>query len=179
MLRINPLPGQAGTIAEEVECLCRANGVTYSVAPNSERYYICLVVTGKRHNRIWRWHKFYNRKLCNQCIKWDIIVYGNNICGDGGTSPAFPVSITALPSPAGNISGPSTVCQGDTGKVYSVPPIYGASGYSWSLPLGAYSVSGSGSNTITVDFSISAVSGNITVYGSNSCGNGRFLLISR
>jgi hypothetical protein len=102
----------------------------------------------------------------------NIFVYGNNICGDGGTSPAFPVSITALPDPAGTISGPSPVCQGDTGKVYTVPPIYGASSYSWSLPSGAYSVSGSGSNTITVDFSNTAVSGNITVYGSNSCGNG-------
>jgi hypothetical protein len=102
----------------------------------------------------------------------NIFVYGNNICGDGGTSPAFPVSITALPDPAGTISGPSPVCQGDTGKVYIVPPIYGASNYSWSLPSGAYSVSGSGSNTITVDFSNTAVSGDITVYGSNSCGIG-------
>jgi hypothetical protein len=82
------------------------------------------------------------------------------------------VFVTQLPVPAGNITGPDTVCQGSTDKVYTVPPIAGATGYTWTLPTGATSVSGSNSDSITVDFGNTAVSGDITVYGTNSCGSG-------
>jgi N-acetylneuraminic acid mutarotase len=171
-ITVNPLPDQAGNITGNSIVCAGSSGVVYSVAaiPNTTTYVWSLppgatITSGAGTNAI-------TVDFAINANPGNIFVYGNNICGDGGTSPAFPVSITALPDPAGTISGPSPVCQGDTGKVYTVPPIYGASSYSWSLPSGAYSVSGSGSNTITVDFSNTAVSGNITVYGSNSCGNG-------
>jgi trimeric autotransporter adhesin len=75
-------------------------------------------------------------------------------------------------NPAGPITGLTSVCQGATGVVYTVASITGASGYTWTLPTGATIVSGVNTNTITVDFSGSAVSGNVAVYGSNSCMNG-------
>jgi N-acetylneuraminic acid mutarotase len=171
-ITVNPLPDQAGNITGNSIVCAGSSGVVYSVAaiPNTTTYVWSLppgatITSGAGTNAI-------TVDFSTNANPGNIFVYGNNICGDGGTSPAFPVSITALPDPAGTISGPSPVCQGDTGKVYIVPPIYGASNYSWSLPSGAYSVSGSGSNTITVDFSNTAVSGDITVYGSNSCGIG-------
>ena len=40
------------------------------------------------------------------------------------------------------------------------------------MPAGASIVGGSGTNTITVDFGTNAVSGVITVFGTNACGNG-------
>jgi trimeric autotransporter adhesin len=75
-------------------------------------------------------------------------------------------------SPAGPITGLTSVCRGGTGVVYTVPVISGATGYVWSLPTGATITSGLNTNTITVSFSLSAVSGNVTVYGMNACMNG-------
>jgi len=80
--------------------------------------------------------------------------------------------VTSLPAAAGNITGPASVCQGVAGVVYTVPAIAGATGYTWTVPSGATIVSGGNTNSITVDFSAAAVSGNITVLGTNSCGNG-------
>lgn len=82
------------------------------------------------------------------------------------------VTMNPLPSAAGTISGAATVTQGQSGVAYSVPAILNATGYTWTLPTGASIVSGSNTNAIVVDYSVSAVSGNITVKGSNTCGFG-------
>ncbi len=73
---------------------------------------------------------------------------------------------------AGVISGLTSVCKGTSGVTYSVPLIPYASSYNWIVPAGATISGGSGSNIITVNFSAGAVSGNISVNGSNSCGIG-------
>ena len=70
---------------------------------------------------------------------------------------------------AGIISGIPNVCQGQTGVVYSVPAITNATGYTWVLPFGATIVSGANTNSITVNFGANALSGTITVQGSNYC----------
>jgi hypothetical protein len=80
------------------------------------------------------------------------------------------------PSTASAITGTATVCQGQTGVIYSTPIIGNATGYVWSLPTGAIIVTGINTNSITVNFSSTAISGNITVYGTNACGNGNVSL---
>jgi hypothetical protein len=77
-----------------------------------------------------------------------------------------------IPAAAGTISGPAVAYKGQTNVPYSVPPIPLATSYTWILPTGASISSGSGTRSILVDFSPSAVSGNISVYGTNICGNG-------
>ena len=47
-----------------------------------------------------------------------------------------------------------------------------ATGYVWILPAGATIASGINTHEITVDFDMNAVSGNISVYGTNQCGSG-------
>jgi len=74
------------------------------------------------------------------------------------------------PSAAGTISGIATVCQGQNSVTYSIPPISDATSYLWTLPSGA--VGTSTTNSIIVNYEASATSGNITVSGTNSCGNG-------
>lgn len=100
-----------------------------------------------------------------------ISVTATNACG---TSSARTVAITVLPLPdaAGTITGDTPICQGTNGVAFSVGAITNATGYTWSLPAGASIASGANTNSITVDFSASAVSGNITVMGTNACGNG-------
>ena len=73
---------------------------------------------------------------------------------------------------AGSISGLNSVCQGQTGVAYSISAIPNAIGYSWTLPSGGSVFSGNNTNSIVVNYSGIAVSGNISVAGTNSCGTG-------
>jgi hypothetical protein len=102
----------------------------------------------------------------------NITVYGNNACGNGTVSPPFAVTVNPLPDPAGTITGPANVCKPATGLVYTVPAINNATGYTWTVPAGVTITGGGTTNSITADFGASAVSGNITVLGTNTCGNG-------
>lgn len=69
----------------------------------------------------------------------------------------------------GSITGATTVCQGQDSVTYTVPAILNATAYNWILPNGANG--SSSTNTITVDYSTTAASGNITVAGTNTCGS--------
>ena len=169
---VNPTPDQAGTITGTSNVCAGMNGVAYSVAPiqNATSYVWTLppnatIASGAGTNSI-------TVNFASNASGGNISVYGNNVCGDGGASPAFPVTISPLPDPAGTISGANNVCVGTSGVVYSVAAITNATGYNWTVPTGVTIVSGSNTNSITVDFTNTAASGIITVQGTNSCGNG-------
>ncbi len=76
-----------------------------------------------------------------------------------------------MPGQPGPVTGAVKVCAGEGDVAYSVAVVANAVTYLWSLPPGAAISSGAGTN-ITVNFGINAASGNISVYGNNSCGNG-------
>lgn len=99
-----------------------------------------------------------------------ITVTPQNTCGNGASSN-LSITVNPLPDNPTPISGLSTVCQGQTGIVYSVSPIANAISYLWQLPPGANIVSNN-NNTITIDFDNTATSGLISVTGVNACGNG-------
>jgi hypothetical protein len=80
--------------------------------------------------------------------------------------------VDPLPNAAGAIIGTGTVCAGTNGVAYSTVPVMNATSYTWTLPAGATIASGAGTINITVNFGAAAVSGNITVAGTNNCGNG-------
>lgn len=92
--------------------------------------------------------------------------YSGYSVGVGGKIVKYQV----LPATAGTISGLTTVTTGQSGVVYTVPAIANATSYVWTLPSGTTGTSST--NSITVDYSSSAVSGYITVKGVNSNGNG-------
>lgn len=77
-----------------------------------------------------------------------------------------------LPAAAGAITGPQHVCAGESDLLFSVPVIDKATSYIWQMPEGFSVTAGQESNNINVDVSENAVSGTITVYGSNADGNG-------
>ncbi len=101
-----------------------------------------------------------------------IQVRASGVPGNLSVPAPFTVVLTPLPAAAGIITGSSTVCQGQAGVVYTVPAIAEAEGYTWTLPAGASIISGANTNSITVSYSAIASSGNITVTGTNVCGNG-------
>lgn len=101
----------------------------------------------------------------------NISVVLQNYCG---TSLPCIKSVIAdsIPLPAGLITGKDSVCQNHSGYEYAIPVIPNAQTYIWTLPSGATISSGIGTNHITVNFAVNAQSGQMSVYGNNSCGNG-------
>lgn len=99
---------------------------------------------------------------------------------DGGpnnnaTTKTFTVTIKGIPYAAGSITtNTTTLCQAKTGVVFSVPTISNTTTYNWTLPSGSTVTAGANTNSITVNFSTTVLSTNISVYGSNTngCGNG-------
>ena len=72
----------------------------------------------------------------------------------------------------GSIEGNTFLCQGQTGIGYYVNPVENATGYIWTVPPGATIMSGTSTNIISVDYSLTATSGTMTVNGVNDCGGG-------
>jgi hypothetical protein len=93
--------------------------------------------------------------------------------GNGSvTSNIATVYVNPLPV-AGTISGSATVCAGAT-VTYSISPISNATSYTWDYSGTGASLTPSG-NSVSVQYSSTATSGDIKVRGNNACGNGNFV----
>lgn len=99
-------------------------------------------------------------------------ITNGSLCGKYSFSATLTVLEISPVGPVGNITGTGSVCRGTEGVTYFIPEITNATGYIWSLPSGATITGGANTNNITVSFTASAISGNITVCGTNLCGNG-------
>ncbi|MDB4655291.1 PKD domain-containing protein [Flavobacteriales bacterium] len=97
---------------------------------------------------------YYIQAGTGNCADIDAVSVTIDVCCDPQTSA---------------ISGPSPVCQGSGGHVYSVLNTSGST-YNWIVPAGATITSGQGSNSITVDFDTTG--GQLTVVESLQCGDG-------
>ena len=166
-ITVNPLPAAAGTITGTATICPGQNSVSYSVpAIANATSYIWTLPTGATGTST------TNSISVNYGISaasGNITVKGHNNCGDGVTS-TFAVTVNPLPVIAGTITGITTVCQGQKAVGYTVPAITNATTYIWNIPSGATGTSTT--NSITVNYGTSAVSGNITVKGHNDCGDG-------
>lgn len=81
-------------------------------------------------------------------------------CSGGANSASITVNNVGG---AGSITGSTSVTSGDTNVSYSVAAVPGASSYTWTVPSGASVATGQGTTSISVDYSCSAVSGNVQV----------------
>ncbi len=81
-----------------------------------------------------------------------------------------------VPPPAGNITGTATVCQGLAGVTYIVDEIANADSYVWEYTGSGITFTGgntTATNSVTIDFSETATSGDLTVKGHDAtCGDG-------
>ncbi len=78
------------------------------------------------------------------------------------------ISYTAsTPTAPGAITGPVTVCPGQT-ATYTINAVAGATSYNWSVPSGTTVNSGAGTTSITVTFG--STSGNVSVQSVTPCG---------
>ncbi|MCL8008871.1 hypothetical protein M8845_15680, partial [Gelidibacter japonicus] len=92
--------------------------------------------------------------------------------GTCNTTTCASVTVTVeIPVEGGLITGDNSVCQGDNNITYSVSGMLNATSYLWTVPTGATIESGQNTNSITVNYGASAINGNVSVTGSNTCGN--------
>ena len=87
---------------------------------------------------------------------------------DNGTN----LTVVGALGATGLISGLTTVCQGQTGVIYTVTTSNNATSYLWSLPVGFTITNGAGTSTITVSVAANAASGGMIVTPSNLCATG-------
>lgn len=80
-------------------------------------------------------------------------------------------TINSVLSSAGVITGTAIVCKGQNNVSFTVPSIADASSYIWSYSGTGATIVGT-TNNVTINFSSNATSGNLTVRGTNACGNG-------
>ncbi|MDX2188567.1 MAG: hypothetical protein SFY32_01775, partial [Bacteroidota bacterium] len=100
----------------------------------------------------------------------DISISGNNTCGNGNRSK-LTVTISPTVSGTGTINGSAAQCQG-TSTNYTVTGLSNVTTYNWTVPSGFSITSGTGTSIIGVSFSGTAASGDISISGNNTCGNG-------
>lgn len=101
-------------------------------------------------------------------ISGNITVKGLNVCGFEGESSVLAITVNSVPVNTGNISGDAAVCQGQSDVTYTFNEIANATSYVWTLPDGATGTNST--NSINVNYGVSASSGIITAKGINSCG---------
>jgi PKD repeat protein len=108
-------------------------------------------------------------------VNWGTATFGNvtvtptNSCFSNTASSLF---VTVIQKPvAGPITGSSAVCSNASGVAYSIATVSWATGYNWTLPVGATVASGQNTTNITVNWG-TASSGNVTVTPTNSCFSG-------
>ena len=92
--------------------------------------------------------------------------------GCGSVNATGTITVNPLPVAAGTITGTATVCQGQSGVAYFVPVITNATSYTWSYSGTGATFTDGTTRTPTITFASNATSGNLTVYGVNTCGNG-------
>jgi D-alanyl-D-alanine carboxypeptidase len=115
----------------------------------------------------------YRTKIIyDPCMKAVVVGLVNNseAAEQGMTALLYKVLLDYLPTCPSAIMGTSNVCAGTTNVMYTVPVIANATSYVWTLPGGATGISAT--NSIVVDYSMAAVSGDITVCGMNMYGVG-------
>jgi len=115
---------------------------------------------------------YKTRMIYDPCMKAVVCGLSNSFpsASDGITATLYQVLVDNLPGCPGLISGLTTVCQGQTNVIYTIPAIKNAVSYSWTLPDGTQGTSTT--NNITVQFGANAMSGIITVRGINDYGEG-------
>ncbi len=95
-------------------------------------------------------------------------VTANNTCGV--TSKNLNITVNSSPptQPEAFSIYSSSVCQSQSGVVYTVPPVSGAISYQWSYS-GTGATFSSTTNSVTISFSATATSGTLSVIANGPC----------
>jgi hypothetical protein len=170
-----PTPAAPGAITGSAQVTTGSSSYTYSVAAvtNATSYQWSVpagatIVSGAGTNSV-------SVNFSTSFKGGSLTVKGTNGFVEGPLSPAYYVTPAGYPAQAGVIAGSDSQCieYTDLVSTYIVPPIAGATSYSWSVTDGATISGTSTSNTVDIKFS-ATVSGSVTisVKGVNNNGTG-------
>jgi subtilisin-like proprotein convertase family protein len=168
---ITALPGAAGSITGSVTVCQTQTGVVYTVPVIANAAFYQWTLPSGASFATTTYTNSISVNYSASAIAGNVTVAGRNACGTG-TASNLAVTVGAVAPAAGAITGPATLCGGTSGVIYSISPLSGVTGYSWTVPSGASIVSGSNTNSVTVDFGSATSTGSITVAGVNGCGAG-------
>ncbi len=159
------VPGGASSISGNFFA-CPGTTNTYSVTNIAQRIFTWSVPTGA---------SILSGQGTNQItVQFNAGFVNNgtlsvNVSNGCGTSPSQLATIYVdKPLTPGTISGPTTVCAGQSG-VFSVQQVANVTSYTWSAPIGA-TITGQGTNTVTITMPAGFTVGNVGVKANNGCG---------
>ncbi|MFA9391285.1 MAG: BspA family leucine-rich repeat surface protein [Prolixibacteraceae bacterium] len=164
-ITVNSLPGNVIEIIGK-ESVCQGeNSVVYSSSPiENATSYVWTLPDGATGSST---TNSITVDFDTTALSGELKVKGVNDCGES-KEVSLAITVNSLPGNADEIIGQETVCQGETSVVYSTSPIGNATEYFWTLLDGA--TESSTTNSITVDFGATALSGVLKVKGVNDCG---------
>ena len=159
-------PGTPSGIVGQATGICGISSLNYSVLnPIAGMTYTWIapsgvtIVTGQGTSSI-------SVSVAPTFVSGNLSVRASNGCSNSNLRT---VSMNVRTSTPGVISGvASGVCSGGI-YTYSVGTLVGATGYLWTVPTGWVIQSGQGTNSISV--LAGTTNGNVSVRGTNACGN--------
>jgi hypothetical protein len=167
---VNPLPAAAGTITGSPTVCQGQNAVAFSVPSITNATSYTWAYSGTGHT--------INGSSASVTIDFsatatagNLTVKGINACGNGTISANYPIAVNSLPAAAGTIVGPDTVTQTDVNKIFTTTAIPNATSYTWTYSGTGHTITNNGTS-VSIDFSLTATSGILTVKGTNTCGSG-------
>ncbi|NSW46427.1 MAG: PKD domain-containing protein, partial [Bacteroidales bacterium] len=164
----NTLPAAAGTITGPAT-VCQGASATYSVPTiTGASSYVWTVPTGATITS-GQYTNTVTVQFAQDQQAGNISVYGENMCGVG-TASTKAITFNPVPARPGPISGNQSLLNGQTGVVYSVPAVPGATSYTWTLPGFLTITSGANTNSITTSVTCPGDYANMTVHANNACG---------
>ncbi|MBL4703101.1 MAG: PKD domain-containing protein, partial [Flavobacteriales bacterium] len=101
---------------------------------------------------------------------YTVTLTATNASGSDAEVKTSYITVIDVPSLPGPITGSTTVCEFETGVVYSCDPVAGATSYGW-LASGGTITSGIGTTSVTVDFGAMGPIYDIEVFPTNACGS--------
>lgn len=165
LVTVNHPPAAPGPIIGP-QTVCVGDTVTYSVAevPGADEYSWSVpdtngLLSGQNTPMItYVWNE----------TAGNIIVVPSNICGPS-VEGVLEITLSDIPPAPASITGPDAVCTGSVAKFYTGMNDNGTS-LVWSVPPDASITSGQGTDTIYVQWGMTA--GDVEVFAYNDCGDG-------
>lgn len=159
--------GAAGSISGPSTVASGTNGVTYSISSVSgATVYTWTVPSGASVASGQGTTSITVNYSCSATSSNVTVTPSSGSCT--GTAGSLAITVTGVGS-AGSISGPTTVCAGQTGAGYSISGVSGATTYTWAVPSGATIASGQGGASISVNWGSTAGSVTVTPSNANGC----------
>ncbi len=98
-----------------------------------------------------------------------VSVTTGNACGN---SAARTKSVKGIPAVPAAISGPTSVCKGQSGVAYTSSSVYGATTYTWSTSANLSVAGGQGTSAASINFASNAYNNSsVKVKAGNACGS--------